>query len=234
MDKKERNPKPQKTANKNTKNSMPVNIVEIQKVENSSGNKSNTNKPNDEIKNSLWNKIKEKPDQWLLVFLTFSIVVTGVVQTCVYRDSTHVDLRAYIGIDKFRLNQFAADQELVVAYDIINTGKTPARETKYWGTIKIGGTGVYESEFDAMKRGKYTGTSSPSIPNGVPVPATINSNIILNASQISDIKDGKMNIFAYSRCEYIDIFGEKHFADFCYSYKPGRGFYIFGEFNGAN
>ena len=143
-----------------------------------------------------------------------------------------IETRAYLVLDSVRIKPFEANKKFVIYYYIANVGKTPANSLRYKLGTKYGGIGVYQRDFDNIKKEVFSESAHPNIG------ATRNLRIFaqvdrqISHANMSKILRGESKFFVFGIFSYNDVFDETHSLRFCLEFDSTvRGFIFYPNFN---
>lgn len=144
---------------------------------------------------------------------------------------TKLGMRAYLTVDSIFIARFTINRGLKILFFINNYGSTPASRITIRASMKVGGTGIYKSEFDELKE---IGTTTASLGSNKSFSVEYGGSFILSEVDSSMIKNGRKPLYFWGIIRYYDIFGENHHTKFCTEYRRNdicEGFTIYGNCN---
>lgn len=149
-----------------------------------------------------------------LVLVTFGLVVSGMMQT----DTARKQLRAYIGVDEMQnpdhRHIHPASSGILRATALMkNFGPTPALRVQY-----ALGLQVIPGELPVEIFNTAIWSKKQIIQPTQEVVTSINDSEAVDPVTWAAVRTGrtKMNIFVFGLVKYEDIFGSKHFTQFCF------------------
>lgn len=132
-----------------------------------------------------------------------------------YVEATHVENRAYLTVVGFDILDFEYGKQPYCNWAIENTGKTPAHHVKI-GRQFLHGTGLYEHEFEWMK--KVIPDSGFTIGAEAQFPEYDSSGYILYTPLLNTFKSKERHLYFIGTVVYEDIFNQRHFTHFGATY----------------
>ncbi len=145
-------------------------------------------------------------------------------------------IRPYLMVQKVKLFQFIIGKKIEFEIHLSNTGNTPAQNIHSVYLMKIGGTGVYESEFKKLYNesgfGSYVVSSTE---NGIVINQVCKFERILKEEVSVNILNGNLKFFIYGFITYTDLFKDSHTTYMCYEFIPSREIFVqYEQFNKFN
>ena len=151
-----------------------------------------------------------------------------------------LDSRAWVGCSTIGHKAIVQGQRIEVEVVFTNSGKTPAVDMTFCGSICIREPG-YDIITHAASKEKTTGWLNPTGKG----PLAPNSSILLPFSSSKDlevskplaeqIKSGNLVVYVFGRIIYRDIFEREHRTWFCYTADPATNLmYAYNQYNGMN
>jgi hypothetical protein len=136
------------------------------------------------------------------------------------------DIRAYVVFKEISIDPPIADKPLTVHYNIVNTGKTPAKRTHvfhalgfsygaYYSTKRIGHT--LDSAANILKVDSQRLENGFVVGNNIPMTRDY-SGVAMSAQDIQGIKDGKGIVFLLALIRYYDNLDRRHYTWLCVSF----------------
>lgn len=133
------------------------------------------------------------------------------------RDNARTELRAYVQADSVYFNKFNVGKGgMIINLRLANVGKTPAYDLVILGRPKLGGTGIYDTDFGTLKD---TAASLFIGGNGGYLTwTTIDSTFILSKEDSVRISEGKIFLGYFAKIFYTDKFGNRDSLRVCRIY----------------
>ncbi len=132
-------------------------------------------------------------------------------------DTRKKELRAYIAIKSYTIDTFILGKQFALEVTVINTGETPAYKISNICLTILGNGEITTQTIDTVKRPEigniFLGTWQPFTFAVICDP--IKDRFIFNA-----IKKKIYKIEFIGRFIYYDVFGDKHFTQYCVRYSP--------------
>jgi hypothetical protein len=223
-----------KDKRKNTTNKYmpkPKSAIEI-KTPHSEKQKKEGNDKTENTKHSLkwfFNKIqetgiKDATNIYLsiaITFFTFVLAGVSIWQILEYNNVSKIENRAYLGIQDVTTSPIIPKDSLIIYYDVLNTGKTPALKVVPSSTIIFMGknanvdsalnhdAGVLK---DAMSRRDDFGFVYG---NGTALHKEVSGKRIISLSDSIGLEKGYAAIYILIFIKYYDQFGYRHSTWFC-------------------
>jgi len=134
-----------------------------------------------------------------------------------------LDQRAWVGLKTLIVLPLAVGQRVRADLTFTNTGKTLALNT----TAKTGiGIAAKNGPPDWFYGDKWKNTKvfkNVVFPQGEIQTKVYIEGFLLDSAWLALLQDGRQKLYVYGRCEYDDVFGKKHFTEFCDVYQPETG-----------
>jgi hypothetical protein len=107
---------------------------------------------------------------------------------------------------------------------IENVGKSPALNAKVWGAVKVLDSSQ-EPDFKLAEPALSKEAIAPGDPAKVILYSADSSGLVipLNDATYQQVKSGAAYVVAYGRVVYTDIFGVRHWAEFCHNITEPAG-----------
>lgn len=135
---------------------------------------------------------------------------------------SRLDQRAWLGVKGMSITTLEAGKKVSVAVEITNTGKTIARSSKTFSSLKFSLAPIDIPTF-AVSGERRLPKPTPAVffPG---VLFAMNSSSDENASEedVKLIKARTMLIYVFGELEYADVFGQNHRILYCGIYQPSR------------
>lgn len=177
--------------------------------------------------------------QWVIAGLTIFIVLFGMMgayftdkQIRIYRETTKLDLRAYVNvfIDSFSMNK---GDTIKVNLKYVNNGKTPARF--FFPCVGL----FFENQIDSVaakfpsivERRKNTGFV---LSNTAPYIKKIISSDVFTEDLYFSVTYGHTAIYALGLAGYTDIFNIRHHTWFCLKLNMDKSYSAYHKYNDAD
>jgi len=133
------------------------------------------------------------------------------------RDNARNELRAYVQADSVYMDKFLIGIEIGVNLKLTNSGKTPAYNIRGLNKVKLGGTGIYETDFATLKdtmTSLFIGGN-----DGYIIFYNLTKHILTMDDSIN-ICNGSLFFGYYATFSYEDIFGNIDSLRVCRYYDP--------------
>jgi hypothetical protein len=187
------------------------------------------------LKNPIWEAVKKKPDQWMLVGLTIGILIVGGIQVSIFKGSTKADLRAYLEVTVTK-TIIRPDTTFVVWIRVENLGKTPAYNAQLVFGI-IPSANISEKNFQELSSNMSSHPVITIPPGGRPTslatfekPTAKQYQDISVATPTNYVGVYKLNVIG--DCTYEDEFGDRHHIRFAQWYSiPMEAYFVDNQFN---
>ncbi len=181
----------------------------------------------------------ENAPQWTMVFLTIVIIIFAGIsivftskQISIFRDTTKIDLRAYINIGEFNFS-ITENDFITIHYNFINFGKTPANNVFESACV------VQEDIVDSMtvvlsdiiKRRNKMGQV---IGSNVTYQKTFKSDSIISPKKHREIINHQINLVFLGVVGYTDVFNERHHTWICFKLNPDNTFCAYNKYNNSD
>lgn len=154
------------------------------------------------------------------------------------QDAMRLEQRAWVAASGI-VGTPAAGQQFIVQFMAVNSGRTFAKHFAMVSTVEIAKPGT-KLFFDKTEGASYNSVSILS-PNAVytaksTVTGEGSSPVLPNPTQsdIDKIKTGEIEISAFGRMDYIDIFKVPHWSVFCYRLQRDLSWASCDEHNDAD
>ena len=160
------------------------------------------------------------------VAVTYRQLQVMRVQSAASDESMRLDERAWIGITRVGISEFKAGLPPTIVVEVVNHGKTPAKNLKvkfYVADIAVGKP-IPMYDFSAHRATGRNG-SNLIFPNvtakmlGTFMDET-GKPISLTAEGIKSFYEGRGVIYTVGRIDYQDVFNRPHWATFCFVSVP--------------
>ncbi len=164
-------------------------------------------------------------EQWITIGLTAAIALVGFLQLCVFREQLRVQKiveRAWVNI--IPPANFPLDGAFIpVAMQIVNSGKTPAKEVQgdiIATILRKGEAPNFDYGLGHPHNRIYTGVIFPNGPLSSTIPIVrygpMTPEVIVPTPELrQELASGQSFIIVHGKITYTDTFGVQHWTKFC-------------------
>lgn len=131
-------------------------------------------------------------------------------------DSSHLDQRAWIGINWIGPLSLEPNKKATIPTWVKNSGKTPALDVDVRVQIDI----LPSAQKFRPRYGENASSGKRVFQPQVTEHLVVTTRIELGENEIRSLEKGHTVAYASGKFTYSDIFGNSHFTEFCWYYRP--------------
>jgi hypothetical protein len=142
-------------------------------------------------------------------------------------EASRLDQRAWVGIKNMSISTMEVGQRLRTGIDVINSGKTIAKDLRQTGYLVISRKIINIDE--VVTSGTLPSTEPHIFGSTFPNQQVVVNNSIdsvLTAEQINAIKSGTLFVYLFGDLFYLDVYNRSHVTQYAGRYDPNSGIFL--------